>query len=57
MGKQALPPLPPGAPGRPKNNRYREQYGVIVICRDEADQKRAYDWLRRFRRPIRVVTT
>ena len=57
MGKKRLPPLPPGAPGRPENSRYREQYGIIVICRDEADQKRAYEWLRRFRRPVRVVTT
>ena len=57
MGTKALPPLPPGAPRRPKQNRYRKQYGVIVICRDEADQKRAYDWLRRFRRPVRVVVT
>ena len=57
MGKKALPPLPPGAPGRPEKSRYREQYGIIVICRDEADQKRVYDWLRRFRRPVRVVVT
>ena len=57
MGKKALPPLPPRPPDRPEKSRYREQYGVIVICRDEVDQKRAYDWLRRFRRPVRVVVT
>ena len=37
-----LPPLPEGAPGRPKDNRYKEQYGVIVICENEEKQERVY---------------
>lgn len=40
-----LPPLPDGAPGRPKDNRYKEQYGVIVICEDEKKQERVFDAL------------
>ena len=31
----ARTPLP-GSPERPKPDRYREQYGVIVVCEDEA---------------------
>ena len=41
-----LPPLPDEAPGRPKDNRYKEQYGVIVICRDEGHQERIFNALR-----------
>ena len=40
-------------------NAYRQQYGVIVICRDEAEQVRVYNALMRLYRnnKIRVVTT
>lgn len=31
-----LPPLPEKAPGK-NGFRYKPQYGVIVICRDEAE--------------------
>lgn len=24
---------------------YKPQFGVIVICKDEADQRSIYDWL------------
>jgi hypothetical protein len=33
------PPLPEGAPGRPPNNRYKAQFGLIVIAADEAEQQ------------------
>lgn len=53
-----LLPLPSGAPGRPKNNRYREQYGLIVICGDEAEQRTVYEALQILRTvPIKVVVT
>lgn len=42
---EALPPLKPGTPGIPDKPRYREQYGVIVVCPDEAAQKKVYDGL------------
>lgn len=35
----ALPPLPAGAPGRPPAGRYREQYGVIIVCPSEEAQR------------------
>ena len=39
-------------------NRHKEQYGVIVICTDEADQRQIYERLaKHFNRKIRVVTT
>lgn len=44
--KDAPPPLPEGAPGRPKNERYREQYGVILVCPDEPAQKAIYEGLK-----------
>ena len=44
-------------PAEKKRDAYREQYGVIIICDDEAHQKRVYDDLRgRGYRP-RVVAT
>jgi hypothetical protein len=39
-----LPPLPAGAPGR-NTFKYKEQFGVIVICRDEAEHKLVYERL------------
>ena len=40
-------------------NAYRQQFGVIIICRDEAEQVRVYNALMRLYRnnKIRVVTT
>lgn len=37
--------------------RYREQYGVIIICRDERDQQRIYAAMRRAGYTCKVVTT
>lgn len=37
--------------------KYKEQYGVIVICRDERDQASIYERLKSIGRPLRVVTT
>ena len=44
---------------RPPKPRYKQQYGVIVICRDEADQAKTYERLRRRcgAREIKVVVT
>jgi hypothetical protein len=50
--QQNLPVRPSPAPGK-----YREQYGVIVICRDERDQEAIFNRLKSLGRPIRVVTT
>ncbi len=44
--RKNLPPLPPEAPGKPKDERYKEQYGVIVICQDAGHQERIYNALR-----------
>lgn len=37
-----LPPLPRNAPGKPAKPGYRNQYGVTVICPDEAAQRVLY---------------
>lgn len=42
----ALPPLPENSTGIPKGNRYREQYGVIIVCPNEASQQATYEGLR-----------
>lgn len=39
------------------NDKYREQYGVIVICATEAGQEQAYGHLRDLGYDCRVVTT
>jgi hypothetical protein len=52
-----LPALPPGAPGRPKGNRYKEQFGVIVICSDENHQRQVYEALRIKYPKVKVVRT
>lgn len=36
--------------------RHRQQFGVIVVCADERDQRRAFNRLRRLGYKIRVVT-
>lgn len=38
-------------------DRYREQYAVMVVCSDEADQERAYGRLTELGYSCRVVTT
>jgi len=37
--------------------KYKPQFGVIVVCKDEAEQERVYDALRRKHKRCRVVTT
>ena len=37
-----LPPLPQNAPGKPSGPRYREQYGVVIVCPDEETQRAIY---------------
>jgi len=42
----------------PKENKfsYQQQYGVIVICKDEAEQIRIYEELKKQGLTLRVVT-
>lgn len=44
-GKTKLPPLPEKSPGIPKGTRYKEQFGVIVICRDEVHHREVFEGL------------
>lgn len=56
--KDDLPDLPDNAPGIPPNNRYRQQHGVVLVCRDELDQKTIYEALAAIRASkIKVVVT
>ena len=43
----------------PRGLRYREQYAVIVMCKDEAEQRRTYNALQRryAQKRLRVVAT
>jgi hypothetical protein len=41
----------------PGEGRYSEQYGVIVVCEDEAQQERVYEELREAGYSVRVVVT
>lgn len=43
------------APGR-NGYQYRQQYGVIVICKNEREQARIYNVLRRRGLECKVVT-
>ena len=51
-----LSPLPDGAPGRPAGERYKNRYGVIVLCKDESHQQTIYNTLRADGHTLRVVT-
>lgn len=44
---------------RPSKSRYRQQFGVIIICRNEADQAKVYQRTlkRAGGREIKVVVT
>lgn len=42
-------------PGR-NGYRYRQQFGVIVVCKDETHQARVYAKLKRAGHKLRVVT-
>ena len=41
MAQKKVPPLPDKAPGK-NGFKYREQFGVIIICRDEAHHRDVY---------------
>ena len=60
IGEILSPGVDAGAPGgiedAPAGN-YKEQYGVIVICKNEAEQKAAYEDLKAQGRSVKVVTT
>ncbi len=57
-GKTDLPPLDPKCPGVPKGRRYREQYGVIAVCPDEASQRSLYEGLKDLQgAKLKVVVT
>jgi hypothetical protein len=48
----------PGAPGAETlEGRYKQQYGVICICKDEADQRKVYEQLTGQGLECRVVVT
>lgn len=56
--KTDLPPLPEGAPGIPPNDRYRNQYGVVLVCPNEAAQIDLYNALQSLKTAkIKVVVT
>ncbi|MCV9907349.1 hypothetical protein OIV19_06935 [Brucella sp. HL-2] len=56
--KESLPPLPEKAPGIPANNRYKNQYGVVLVCPDEQTQITLYNALEGLRSTkIKVVVT
>ena len=56
--KRKLPALSPNSTRRPPDNRYREQYGLIVICPNAAVQRSLYDALQTLTRcKLRVVST
>lgn len=41
---------------RSSSFKYKPQFGVIVVCKDERDQERMYNKLRRGPRKVKVVT-
>ena len=56
--KRKLPALGSNSTRRPPDNRYREQYGLIVICPNAAVQRSLYDALQTLAHcKLRVVTT
>ena len=56
--KRKLPALAPNSTRRPMDNRYREQYGLIVLCPNAAVQQSLYEALQTLTRcKLRVVTT
>jgi hypothetical protein len=56
--KKKLPALSKKSTRRPPDNRYREQYGLIVICPNAAVQQSLYEALRTLTHcKLRVVTT
>ncbi len=56
MAEKKIPPLPEGAPGK-NGFKYREQFGVIVICKDEAHHQAVYQALKARGYKCRAVRT
>ena len=54
MGQKTLAKTPPKSPGE-NGFKYRDKYGVIVTCADEAEQERIYLGLRALGFKCRVV--
>lgn len=46
--------LAPNAPGK-NGYKYREQFGVVVICADEAHQQQVYEALKNQNYKLKVV--
>jgi hypothetical protein len=38
------------------NYSYKQQYGVIVICKDEKEQQKMYEMLQKLGLTLKVVT-
>ena len=47
----------PRRPEPPESDHYREQYGVIVICVDEAHQRQVFETLEQYGWRLKVVVT
>jgi hypothetical protein len=45
---------PPGKAAKPF--KYRQQYGLIVVCENESDQRRKFEQLKKRGLTVRVVT-
>lgn len=58
---EKLPALRADAPGIPAKPRYREQYGIVIVCPDEAVQRAMFASLAALVQPhgckLRVVCT
>lgn len=53
-----LPPLPADATKAPADNRYKEQYGIILVCPDEVAQVALFEALSALKTSkIKVVVT
>jgi hypothetical protein len=39
-----------------KKFNYKQQYGVIVICADENEQKKVYEMLKKMGLTLKIVT-
>jgi len=57
LESEAAPGARTGALPEPAGDRYKEQYGVIIVCKTEADQKRVYGELQKSGYACRVVAT
>ena len=52
-----LPALLPGSHGRPKDNRYKQQFGIIVLVQSEPAQKTLFHKLKAQGHHCKVVNT